>query len=404
MQLTSAIDHNLSTYSNVDYRRFISAHLQFLADFCQLARQAADTAKEEFLSSSLISAELLPEGNFYDRLQSAINRSQSSAPKTFQQLLFLIQNLNHGNSFVSNYETNFRYMPSPKPFYSETAYTQDYVYDDQCSCALYKNCSTQAHLIIAGAVKPIPIAGLKTGCTSSETILRSTLECFYNQSCIDLLRRYTDANTSSIFHPLSAEKTRFPTNATVATLLDSLFVEDWTREVDYARYFNNCAPSICTRTYVHRYTFWRSIGIMLGLQGGLKIILRWICPKVVYAVYAIHRYRKRRANVIQPVHTIVTTSVVEIGSRTSNQRLAKIIVACVLFMTVLTLLTFFSLRLARPKSAHQAVQASNSEGTTHKTSLKTTIRSPTTLITVFATTFREFINAYSRRNLHLSLR
>ncbi|CAF1660120.1 unnamed protein product, partial [Adineta ricciae] len=80
IDLTQNIDFNFSNYDQQDYRRFLSAHLQFLRQLCQLSNQSINSSVEQFLSSLFITDQLLSEENFNTRLFSLIEQVKSNAP------------------------------------------------------------------------------------------------------------------------------------------------------------------------------------------------------------------------------------------------------------------------------------------------------------------------------------
>ena len=45
----------------------------------------------------------------------------------------------------------------------------------------------------------------------------------------------------------------------------------------------------------------------MGLQSGLMIVLKWICPKIIQFIVKINQYRKQRANnLVHPEHSLQT--------------------------------------------------------------------------------------------------
>ncbi|CAF0967598.1 unnamed protein product [Adineta steineri] len=182
LNLTADLVANLSIYDERDYRRFLSAHLQFLEGLCQLSDQTVNIFTRQFLSSLFVTNELLSEMNFRKRLDLIIEQSKLNVPTTLTHLLYLIRMINNGNAFISTYGTNFKYIHPWKTIYNTYMPTQAIVYDDKCSCGLYSNCTTQATFITTNPSKIIPIKGLKIGCTPSESFRISTLECLYNES------------------------------------------------------------------------------------------------------------------------------------------------------------------------------------------------------------------------------
>ncbi|CAF3910592.1 unnamed protein product [Adineta steineri] len=299
INVTAGLVSNLSIYDQRDYRRFFSAHLQFLQGLCNISIESVSNTIDQFLSSLLITTQLLSKKDFDARVSSQIELSRSNAPTTLGHFLFLIRNINHGNAIISKYGTNFQYIIDCELQYSTHLFTKAIIYDDECSCGLSPLCATQASFIESNSSKKVPIQGLKMGCTPSESFRASTLECFYNQSCLDLIQQYT--NYKARIDPIiPSNKSRFSINTTMAELIDHLFIEKWNTTINYTTYFEKCLPLSCSYTYIQRFNIFYIITLLLSFQGGLTIVLKWICPKLVYGLAKIYNYRKRQTNIIQP--------------------------------------------------------------------------------------------------------
>lgn len=82
----------------------------------------------------------------------------------------------------------------------------------------------------------LEILGLWAGCTVTYSLLQSTLECFYNQTCLDTI--FPHLSTHETFKAMSLdEKSVFRSNSTVQSIIDSLMVEEWIQSVSYENYF-----------------------------------------------------------------------------------------------------------------------------------------------------------------------
>ncbi|CAF1425963.1 unnamed protein product, partial [Adineta steineri] len=300
--IANGLVSNLSIYSQKDYRRFISAHIQYLQGLCRLSQQSVNNAVNESLTSVLVTIELLSEENFYNHLNNSIEQSKSNAPVLFSRLLFITRTVNHGNAFISTYGSNFEYISLMTEDMISYAYTEGMIYDNECSCGLYSNCTTQATFVDENSSEMIPVKGLKIGCTPSESFRLSTLECFYDQSCLDLIQKYTNYHNSST--PLSTNSSRFPENTTIDELIKNLFNEQWFNQSNYSSYYEQCSPLLCSYTDIERFNVLYTITFFLGLQGGLAIVLKWICPKSVRIVSTINRYRKRQRTSIHPDNSL----------------------------------------------------------------------------------------------------
>ena len=179
------------------------------------------------------------------------------------------------------------------------AYTEGVIYDNQCSCALNANCTSDAIFIDKeNSSKTISIPGLKIGCTPTESFFASTLECFYNASCVTLIQQQISSN--SIFNLtdapvlISTNSTRFLSNTTITDLVKELFIETWPVTTNYSIYFDLCAPKLCSDTYIQRIDSLYTITLLLSLLSALNFILKWLCPKIVYFFDRIYQYRKNR--------------------------------------------------------------------------------------------------------------
>jgi hypothetical protein len=92
----------------------------------------------------------------------------------------------------------------------------------------------------------LTIPGIMVGCLPYTSLLQSTLECFYYQSCINQIQTFI--NGFSLVFPLLS--THFQQNTTVSDLFDQLFIESWNE-------MSNFFPTIfelVLHIYVHIHT------------------------------------------------------------------------------------------------------------------------------------------------------
>ena len=277
-----------------DYRHLIPSHFLFLRQLCQISIQSVNNSVNEYLSSLFVTKDLLSEIEFIERLDPLIKQSESNTVLLLNQILLLIRIINDGNGLISSYGTNFEYVFHPE--YSGFATTRSIVYDNNCSCVLNRHCTTKAVFIERNSSLMIPIEGLRMGCTPTESLYASTLQCFFNSSCIDLLQQYSNVTSRSPI-PLSRTESRFKINLTISELVKELFIENWTTNINYSSYFEHCGSTFCEYSYVQKLNSLYTFTLLLGLHGGLTIVLEWICPKTIKLIYKIDRYRKRRTNV-----------------------------------------------------------------------------------------------------------
>ena len=67
----------------------------------------------------------------------------------------------------------------------------------------------------------------------------------------------------------------------VADNLNRLFATNWSSNLNYSRYFDQCSPSMCTYTTTTRTVLSYAITLFISLYGGLIIILRLISSYII---------------------------------------------------------------------------------------------------------------------------
>ncbi|CAF1337681.1 unnamed protein product [Adineta steineri] len=209
----------------------------------------------------------------------------------------------NGDAFVSSYFLNWYWWRELNSTFT-TIPISPIIMKDGCSCGTQSDCidsggiyySLNNHEIFA-------MPGLHIGCSVVETLLYSTFECLYNQTCIDLLLNYATSvydqftygmNISAIDSSIGS---RFKTNTMIQILADELFIEEWKINSSYSLFYSQCAPIYCSyKTQKDDYAIY-IISKILGLYGGLTVSLRFIIPLITKIIYnSIKRCRNNRIN------------------------------------------------------------------------------------------------------------
>ena len=130
------------------------------------------------------------------------------------------------------------------------------------------------------------------GCLPLESIRKSTLECLYQQSCIDILSLQPKISRPK---PLQITSSKFPSNLTIAAMFDRfLFVELWEHKSSFEDYFNACAPRSLTYNYRGRYRLATTITLCVGAFGGLVRVWQLITPAIVKFWNLIKRKKQQK--------------------------------------------------------------------------------------------------------------
>ncbi|CAF1498690.1 unnamed protein product, partial [Adineta ricciae] len=374
--LTDGLIPNLTIYEQRDYRRFLSAHLQYLQGLCQLSKRTVNNFINEFLTSLLVTVELLSEHNFDHHLNISIEQSKLKAPALFSRLLFFTQSIIHGNALISTYGTNFKYINIIDGSAQTRAPTEALIYDDNCSCGLSPKCTTQAVFIETNTSENVSVNGMRIGCTPSESLLASTLECFYDQLCINLIQQYTNYPNSST--PLPTNSSRFSQNTTVDELQRRLFIERWSTHKNYSSYYDQCSPLSCSYTTIEKFNIFNIFTLILGLHGGLTMVLRWICPKFIQIGLKIYHYRKRRTVTVHPTNSTVQHTTWNCANEPTNitnrnnvithtRSMSKIVFIIMLLLSTLIGIITFSIYYIRQEN----IPISNTSNTSLSTTMST---------------------------------
>lgn len=196
-----------------------------------------------------------------------------------------------------------RYVVNDQKLHS-TIFTHPMTYDHEngtCSCGAYGDCSQPA--AVYNDRETIKIPGFRVGCYPLNSVLQSTLECLYEQQCVDLLRNIF--NISQPFIALYNTTTgHFPSNATIYSIADELLIEKWYTSISYAQFFRICAVSRCSYSYSEKANVIYVITTLVGLYGGLTTSLKILSPIFIEILSRfVEKVKRWRANRITSINT-----------------------------------------------------------------------------------------------------
>ena len=182
-----------------------------------------------------------------------------------------------------------------------------------CICATDFNCQSAVNI---KGVEEFPdgyidldtlylVPGMTTGCFTIDSLLLSTLECFYLDSCLSnlylILSITFDATNTDLTwfrsRPLvyDQESSRFPPNTTLSVIARAIMIEQWNSSVSFDLYYEGCAPIYCTYSYTtHAFNLIEILIKSVSIFGGLTIVLRLITPSLVELVFKLLRKKVKR--------------------------------------------------------------------------------------------------------------
>lgn len=130
------------------------------------------------------------------------------------------------------------------------------------------------------------------GCIPLDSMRQSTLECLYNQTCVNAISLQPEMSRPTA---LNLSGTRFSLNSTIGSIFDaSLFVESWQNQSSFEDYFAACAPQSLSYSYRGRFHLGTILTLSLSAFSGLIIAWKIITPVLVKTMSAAKWKRQRR--------------------------------------------------------------------------------------------------------------
>ncbi|CAF4201640.1 unnamed protein product [Rotaria sp. Silwood2] len=305
--ISSLNDYKMSDYYPLDYRIMAASHFQVIALLCQTITQMVSDVLEEFATRYIITNKVLSHSIFNAQVKALVEQLKSITIANVKSINdFLWFNI-FQNQIQSGLRTNYFIQAVPGALTNKFVTVRYKTLNKTCSCSSNNVCTHQVGIynqtgragvnistkfgdLTTDPPLLLTIPGIMVGCLPYDSLLRSTFECFYNQSCIDQIQIFI--NGLELITPLSSS--RFEHNTTVNNLFDQLFIELWNQTINFTGYFQVCSPHSCTYSYARRFDLLYVIVTLISLFGGLKTILFFSTPQIVKF---IRKFRK-----IQNVH------------------------------------------------------------------------------------------------------
>lgn len=281
------------TVLHTDFRYTGVFMFRTLANFCRLTKETIENGLRRFGDEKYTETSLVPPSILQEEGSRIITDLFSSSVRVFTITTRMMRDLTNNNLLFSSFSTELLIETSTQ---NRLIALMPKTFND-CSCALDYSCTTPL-AVYAILIEEIAfeIPGLKSGCYIVEALVQSSLECFYNQTCVDQLQASIDYSSSSQMIAMTpGVLTRYTVNSTVNKILDHLMVETWNWSVLYPNYFNECRPVACTYTYKTRNDALYTVTTLIGLLGGLVNVLKICVPyTVVIGFYLIRCIKRQR--------------------------------------------------------------------------------------------------------------
>ncbi|CAF0810930.1 unnamed protein product [Rotaria sordida] len=262
-------------FSVFDYQNSGVFHFQLLSLLCQHAQQTVNISIKTFLQTQFLSSQVTSQNQFEAKINSSINDWKSQTIDQFLETIKIFQAVSHGNQLAS--ELSHYYFPYIHS--NDTKVNPEVVEYLNCSCAL-SSCLISIGLYgddVYYLELPqlfIKIPNFFLGCSQIEGLMKSTLECFYNLSCMIEFDQYIFFPLGSSFNFSNLNENLNPPNETMESIINRLMIDSWTSNISFSSYYNTCSPSSCTYQYISRNDLFFVITTILGICGGLSLGLK----------------------------------------------------------------------------------------------------------------------------------
>jgi hypothetical protein len=290
-------DGNWSNLAANDFRSRGVVYFQVLQTLCNMIQEKTSDALSYTLSGSINNVYCIPEAQVLSQINQDVTAMSNTFTFFFVSLLQVVRDSTHDNQLLNIYSSNWVFGPRyGAKIPDDPIFTQPVSHGPNCSCAISPTCTEP--IFLDGQIIP----GFVLGCIPLESLLRSTLLCLYNQTCIDLI----NINNLPSIRPLDASSfTRFELNTTVDELAMDMFVEEWSLNVSYSNYFNECKPTVCSYWVSQRKNTLQLVTILLGIYGGLTTILYVVVPYLIIIFHRIMLKIWKRNDVVVPYLIII---------------------------------------------------------------------------------------------------
>ncbi|CAF1006346.1 unnamed protein product [Adineta steineri] len=290
-----------------DFRFRGASTFAALDSVCSLAKTSITNSLIDFNLTTFISKNLLSQNMLWAQMNASIDLYTMSIEYAFGRSLEIIRDLIHGNGLMSSTLSSLTVKLEPEKNF--TVQPQYKTYDEgpdggECSCHDSPSCNERQYVYLNRSKhsRDIYVPGLLIGCYGFEALLQSNLICFFNQSCIDGLRKailFKDNFTTSALD--QSKLFYFNPNSTIRSMMEKAMVEKWVNSSNYDEYYNQCRPIYCKYTYKNKNNTIYIITTLFALIGGVSTVLRFIVPRFVKLLRKILLRRQQRRTAIDTV-------------------------------------------------------------------------------------------------------
>ncbi|UJR19292.1 hypothetical protein I4U23_022421 [Adineta vaga] len=286
--------------SRIDFYGRGVLYFQSLQSLCYFFQENITNYVSHFLSSTLISAQVLSEIQLMTQINDTIEYIISSSQSDQSFFYGFAKELMNSNQLMTIFSLNWIYSSIKfDPNLIGLGISLQPISHGNCSCSISADCTEP--VIHNGEIIP----GFVVGCAPINSLFQSSLICLYNQTCLNQI----NINQIPITPLIAPLNNKYSINRTVSQLVDNVFDKQWSVDTSYAQYFKQCQPASCSYSFNPRKNFLEIIVILLGLYGGLTIALKTLSPYIIaFFHWIFFRYKQVNNNNNNNVHPMDHTN------------------------------------------------------------------------------------------------
>ena len=298
-----------------DIRYQLQFHFQLLSTLCQMANQTIQDSLQSFYRTKFITSQVLSPQSFQTQINLIIEDFKRTVPESFQRTLNLIKTNFEINQFITPMNSAFDFQIPPFGIFIRTP-GYSWRREDDCSsdrkCTFCYSTSLNEcyqNIIINVNETQYIIPGMFQTWFPLQSLLMSTLECFYNETCLSQIKQLINSTVSPTnFIILKSSSLLISNNQyhRIDSLANNLFIQSWNNESSFESYFNQCHPLTCQYTIQTRFNFIYIVTTIIGLIGGINLVLSLLLPFIIKLMTHIWHYilQFKRNNLITTEQTV----------------------------------------------------------------------------------------------------
>ncbi|CAF3037218.1 unnamed protein product [Rotaria sp. Silwood2] len=163
----------------------LSAFWQIIAGFCELSNTTINNGIAQFNVTTLLSPMAVNQNMVRIQSRVALTTIISTVRSTLIRNLLAIERITGGNQLVSGLAKNFyAHFTSAELQSNSILSARAYA---NCSCLNTNGCPHPATFYYSAKESSIPIPGMQSDCLIVDAVLNSSLECYYDRTCVNRL-------------------------------------------------------------------------------------------------------------------------------------------------------------------------------------------------------------------------